>query len=371
VGNEATSSNNIVSVVGTGSAWHIGWHFYVGVWGDGNALIVANGGAVYNNTDFDSVIGGHLGSDKNIVLVTDNGSLWQSGSLSVGGEGADNKLIVTNGGTVRVSSGNQAHVASCFIGFSNSSTGNVVKIGGAGSALGINDNLYVGYNGSSNQLVIADMGSVVASNAYIGYNANSVSNEVVVAGGSLYVTNSLGNGVLDVRCGKLILNGGMLQVDRFVMTNACAQFVRTGGTFIYGTAVLDPNRDDDGDGVPNGWEQSHGRDPLNAADINTDTDGDGQSDLAEFQAGTDPTNSASAFRIVEITPDGDDMMITWTTVGGKKYAVQFVDGAYTNGFTEFQPIIVAPGAGESTFSVIDLGAATNAASQFYRIRLVP
>jgi hypothetical protein len=95
------------------------------------------------------------------------------------------------------------------------------------------------------------------------------------------------------------------------------------------------------------------------------------SNLQEYLAGTDPTNSASAFRIVGITPLDDDIMLTWTTVGGKKYAVQFVDGSYTNDFIEFEPIIIAPGTGESTFSVIDPGAATNAASRFYRIRLVP
>jgi len=64
--------------------------------------------------------------------------------------------------------------------------------------------------------------------------------------GNAIVTNTTGDATLEIRNGKLLLNGGTLQVDRFVMTNACAQFVRIGGTLIFGTAVLDPTRDDDG-----------------------------------------------------------------------------------------------------------------------------
>jgi hypothetical protein len=230
--------------------------------------------------------------------------------------------------------------------------------------------LHIGYQGASNSLVIAG-GSVLATNLTLGLIATQCNNLVRLDSGTLAVTNATGDAAFEVRNGKLMLNGGVLQVDRFVMTNACAQFVRTGGTFIYGTALLDPNRDDDGDGIPNGWEQSHGRDPLNATDANADTDGDGQSDLAEFQAGTDPTNSASSFRITEITPIDEDILLTWTTVGGKKYAVQTVTGDYTNNFMEFEPAFVAPGTGESLMSVIHLGGATNLPGRFYRIRLVP
>ena len=206
-----------------------------------------------------------------------------------------------------------------------------------------NNLLTVGNRGSSNSLVVSD-GTVLATNLVIGLASTLCDNLLQLDDGSVLVTNAGNDATFEVRYGKLILNGGTLQVDRFVMTNSCAQFVRTAGTLIYGTAVLDPNRDDDGDDIPNGWEQSHGHDPLNAADADTttDTDGDGQTDLAEFQAGTNPTNSASAFRIVEIAPIDDDMLLTWTTFGGKKYAVQTVTGEYANSFIELSPVIVAP-----------------------------
>jgi PKD repeat protein len=120
------------------------------------------------------------------------------------------------------------------------------------------------------------------------------------------------------------------------------------------------------------WQLQYFGSTNGSAAANADPDGDGQNNLAESQAGTDPTNGASAFRIIEIESEGNDVLLTWTTVGGKKYAVQSVTGGdYTNAFIEFAPAFIAPGTGESTFSVIHLGGATNAPSRFYRIRLVP
>src|SRR5439155_5158647 len=102
---------------------------------------------------------------------------------------------------------------------------------------------------------------------------------VTVAGGRLFVTNAAHNATLEVRSGTLTLNSGTLTVDKIVMTNACANFTRTSGTLIYSTAVLSSNRDDDGDGISNGYEQSHGLDPLNAGDAAVDSDGDGFTNL--------------------------------------------------------------------------------------------
>ncbi|HUI07587.1 MAG TPA: thrombospondin type 3 repeat-containing protein [Verrucomicrobiae bacterium] len=196
---------------------------------------------------------------------------------------------------------------------------------------------------------------------------------VNVSGGGLYVTNATHDAFIDLRNGQLNLNGGVLQVDTLIITNSCGLFVRNGGTLTVGNIVLDPNLDADGDGLPNGWEEAYGLDPLNAADANVDSDGDGFSNLQEYRAGTDPTNSASAFRVIDITPDGDDLLITWTAVGGKRYAVQTTTGSslgFSNDFVDLNPAFIAPGTGETVMTVLNLGAATNSPARYYRVRLV-
>jgi T5SS/PEP-CTERM-associated repeat protein len=410
VGYFGFSSNNSVIVTGPNSLWENGAQTFIGFNGRGNSLVVSNGGRVTDSAGYVdgegfgyknhnsalitgsgsvwsnagtltvsrqkgggnslairngglaiSVNGSAGDGPSNTVLVADSGSVWSnSADFTVGGFGEGNTLVISNAGQVVNAVG--------YIARSNNSTGNLVRV--ADTAVWQNNTLYVGYLGSGNSLFVSG-GWVMATNIVIGFASAACNNLLQLDSGNVIVTNATHDAVFEVRQGKYVQNGGTLQVDRFVMTNACAQFIRTGSTLIYGTAVLDPNRDDDGDGLSNGYEQSHGLDPLNAADANTDSDGDGMSNLQEYLAGTDPTNSASTFRIVEIAPMGDDMLLTWTTVGGKKYAVQTAVGDYTNDFIELAPVIIAPGSGESTLSVIHLGGATNVPSRFYRVRLAP
>lgn len=47
--------------------------------------------------------------------------------------------------------------------------------------------------------------------------------------------------------------------------------------------------DDDGDGMPDSYEEEFGLDPLDPADATLDTDGDGVSNLEEYNQNTDPT----------------------------------------------------------------------------------
>ena len=186
--------------------------------------------------------------------------------------------------------------------------------------------------------------------------------------------------------GVLRLNGGNIHDERgsavyaYAPATVCVFDVSTNNNaaFFGGTAAViqcDPDSmDDDGDGLPNSWERSYGLDPLNPADANADPDGDGLSNLQEYQAGTDPTNSASVFHIIEIRPQGADMLLTWTAVGGKQYVLQTTTsygGGFSNNLIDLNSPIVAPGTGETTVSVLHLGAATNAPARYYRVRLVP
>lgn len=96
-----------------------------------------------------------------------------------------------------------------------------------------------------------------------------------------------------------------------------------------GVTCNDLPMDSDGDGMPDGWEQSNGLNPLDPADApidndndqltnldeyhhhtnpnNADTDADGLADNNELQAGTDPTNADS---------DQDQMPDGWETQYG-------------------------------------------------------
>lgn len=152
-----------------------------------------------------------------------------------------------------------------------------------------------------------------------------------------------------------------------------------GGSPYSSIATANTSPDDlDCDGIADSWMQQYFGHPYGQASDNSratdDADGDGQNNLAEFQAGTDPTNSASAFRILEIAPLDEDMLLTWSAVGGKWYIVQTatnLTGSLSNSFYDLNPVILAPGTNEYPLSVIHVGAATNSPSRFYRIRLAP
>ncbi len=68
------------------------------------------------------------------------------------------------------------------------------------------------------------------------------------------------------------------------------------------------DRDSDGDGIPDWWEEKHGLDPLNPEDARLDTDGDGFTNLEEYTAEprTDPADTeahppvSSKLRLIQV-----------------------------------------------------------------------
>ncbi|RPJ34746.1 MAG: hypothetical protein EHM17_05530, partial [Verrucomicrobiaceae bacterium] len=58
--------------------------------------------------------------------------------------------------------------------------------------------------------------------------------------------------------------------------------------------TIDPNLDDDSDGMPNGIEQDYAMDPFDPADAMHDADNDGLNNLVESTLGSVPTDAASA-----------------------------------------------------------------------------
>ena len=233
----------------------------------------------------------------------------------------------------------------------------------------------VGNSSNPGSLTVAGGTMTVLSDMTLGDCGGGMMGFVTITGGNLFITNAAHNATLDVRSGSFIMTGGTVVVDRLVMTNACGLFQRNGGTTSIGTLVLDPNLDADGDGIPNGWEQSHGLDPLNAADAGADNDGDGLSNLREYQLGTDPSDASSPFRITAIAREGNNMRVTWTTVGGTTNVVQVSPGAaggnYTNNFSDLSAQLSILGSTVTSTNYLDPNGATNVPARYYRVRLVP
>jgi hypothetical protein len=147
---------------------------------------------------------------------------------------------------------------------------------------------------------------------------------------------------------------------------------KTNGAPFTTASVLVPV-DADGNGLNDDWEVRYfghiGVDP------NADPDGDGCNNLCEFLSGTDPTNSASSFRITSVLTQNSDVLVSWTTGGGRTDVVQATagepDGSYATNFIDVSPLIIIPGTGDQSTNYLDTGGATNLPSRYYRVRLVP
>ncbi|MCF7848392.1 MAG: autotransporter domain-containing protein [Kiritimatiellales bacterium] len=217
------TENNGVSVSGAGSVWSNSADLFVGHGGRSNHLSILDGGFVENSR-------GSIGSGLpglggigpyNAVLVTDPGSVWHNrDALYLGGHklGADwfnggtgNSLAVENGGWVFVGDVNTNHLPDIgnaggiavgdssgaaemivgngstvssgygYIGLGANESG-TVTVTGVGSVWSNSASLYVGYDGSGNNLEIREGGRVESSGGYVGYSETADGNAVTVSG---------------------------------------------------------------------------------------------------------------------------------------------------------------------------------------------
>ena len=360
VGVAGSSSNNLVLVADSGSVWN--GQPYIGYSGPGNRLVVTNGGAVQSIVAY--VGYNDISSSNNSVLVTGSGSVWSvQQSLTVGDMGGYNHLVISNGGAVYDGNGN--------VGLSSGN--NTALVTGSGSMWNQATSILVGYLGGTNQLTIDSGATVMASNACVTYNFTAPGNRIDVTGGSFYVTNATHDAILDVRCGQVTLSSGLLQADIVVVTNACGRLIHNGGTLIVGSLILDPNLSAVGDGIPNGWKLQHNLDPFDPTLGSEDPDGDGMNNLQEYLSGTDPINSGSSFRVISVVPTGKNMLVTWMTASGRTNALQAAAGDATGGYgtNGFNDIFVVTNTAGTVTNYLDIGAATNLPSRYYRVRLVP
>jgi hypothetical protein len=85
-----------------------------------------------------------------------------------------------------------------------------------------------------------------------------------------------------------------------------------------------------------------------------------------------PVGYIAPFQVSSIVQHGNDMLITWTTVGGKTNVLQATSGAGGGGFSNnFTDIFTVPNTINTVTNYLDVGAATNYPARYYRVRLLP
>ena len=358
LGRNPGSDSNSVVVSGVGSLWTNSAEFYVGCFGAGNSLIITNQGRV--NDDYGTV-GYDTNSVYNQALIAGVGSVWSNNTVTfVGDFGSSNSLTIRDGGLVSDYWG--------LVGEEDSGNDNTVRVESGG--VWRNDQLAIGDWGSHNAMYV-DGGSVfVSTYMCVGYDPVYANNLVEMTDGQMIVTNQTHDAVLEVYGGGLLFAGGTLWADTIIVTNRDAQFMYIGGTLIYRNLILTPEFDADSDGIPNGWEQAHGLDPLNPDDAAADNDDDGMSNLQEYLAGTDPNNAASRFAITSLALTNGHVRVNWSAVGGHSYVVQ-TNSAICGTFADASPVIAVPGMGETGTNYLDPGLVANNQVRFYRVRLGP
>ncbi|HUK83127.1 MAG TPA: thrombospondin type 3 repeat-containing protein [Verrucomicrobiae bacterium] len=376
----------VISVTVTAHAATNSWNAGIGKWEDGvnwslgvapaladAATVVSNGGtctidAITTNSPATLVI-------SNLVLASLTFSATNTLQLASAGTITPlrvlDRCVIGYGGNLIVSS--SALVLDAVTNDPNATNfiidGRVTLV--SGLILATNVPCVVGAN-SAGQLAISG-GAMFTRQLTVGDCGASVTGNVTITGGALYVTNAAHNAVLEVRAGLVsVSSGAKLVADIVVMTNSCGRFTRSNGSTVnVGATLLDPALDADGDGLPNGWEQTYGLDPLSSLGNNgpgRDADNDGLTNFEEFQLGTNPMDAHDPFHITAITRDGDDIRVTWQCAFTNFYTLES-SADLTGTYSFVDSIFVSPAAVAST-NLVDSGGATNGPIRFYRMTFV-
>jgi Lamin Tail Domain/CotH kinase protein len=118
--------------------------------------------------------------------------------------------------------------------------------------------------------------------------------------------------------------------------------------------------DNDGDGIPNAYEDANGLDKF-TDDSTLDLDGDGQGNGAEHTSGHAPNDPASRFT-AEALPAAGGAKVRFTAKAGRTYTIQYRN-ALTSGTWLKLTDIAAPGAD----TIIEHTDVTAQPARFYRI----
>src|SRR6266481_6132329 len=181
IGRNDTARSNEVRLVSPSARWRMGNALFVGNSGSANRLVVSNGAVV---ADVDGFLGHDPGASNNVAVVTGVGSVWSNRlNLNVGFDGAGNQLVVSNGAFVRANIGQ--------IGFNPSSSNNLALVTGAGSVWSNANELYVGFTGAGNRLVVSNGANVFNSTGTVGGDGAGNDLAVVTGAGSMWSNASI------------------------------------------------------------------------------------------------------------------------------------------------------------------------------------
>ncbi len=177
IGNNAGSKENTVFVSGSNAVWHSAMEIAVGNLGSDNALALFGGG----QADTANL---HIGksSSNNFALVSGHGSTLNASALNVGYTGADNALMVGSGGLVE--SGNAS------MGYWIGSAGNSALVMGSNAVWKNSGRLNVGEHGADNLLMVVDGGALQSPVINVGVQSYSSNNIVSVRGADALLTSS-------------------------------------------------------------------------------------------------------------------------------------------------------------------------------------
>jgi hypothetical protein len=123
--------------------------------------------------------------------------------------------------------------------------------------------------------------------------------------------------------------------------------------------------DQDGDGIPDSWENAHGLRSGDANDAAEDPDHDGYTNLQEYIAGTDPQDAQSFLKFSQAATSMDGLMtFTFTAVAGKTYALQYCDSVASGVWLTLTNI---PAQSVTQIISVNDAAPGEAHQRFYRI----
>ena len=145
---------------------------------NGTALSLASGTSSYAYTYV-----GDTADDSNssLTVTNENTLLANSQNLSVGNLGSGNTMTIAHGAMVADRSG--------YVGYDSASSNNSVQVTGSNSVWQNSADLYVGYSGSNNSLMITSGAEAFASNTYIS-SFGGTTNSVQISDAGSALTNS-------------------------------------------------------------------------------------------------------------------------------------------------------------------------------------